>query len=89
MPTLPLIQHVFDWLLCRDPAASIWLETVVSTETNLFSPSTHPLSKIILTKKDEILKLAQEEDDAMGLIHAALTALPPLTDEVLNAELVI
>ncbi|GJJ15099.1 hypothetical protein Clacol_009374 [Clathrus columnatus] len=70
MPTLPLIQHVFDWLLCREPAASIWLETV-----------------IIISKKDEILKLAQEGDDAMGLIHAALTTLPPLSDEVCDTEL--
>lgn len=44
---------------------------------------------MILAKKDEILKLAQEGDDAMGLIHAALTTLPPLSDQVSDTELVI
>lgn len=30
MPTLPLIQHVFDYLLCRPPIASVYLAAAVS-----------------------------------------------------------
>ncbi|KAH7918756.1 hypothetical protein BV22DRAFT_1041531 [Leucogyrophana mollusca] len=29
-PTLPLIQHIFDWLLCRPPEAVVWLVAAVS-----------------------------------------------------------
>ena len=29
VPTLPLIQRVFDWLLCREPIAWIWLAAAV------------------------------------------------------------
>ena len=29
MPTLPLIQHVFDYLLCRPPIAVVYLATAV------------------------------------------------------------
>ncbi|KAF9479758.1 hypothetical protein BDN70DRAFT_894672 [Pholiota conissans] len=29
MPTLPLIQHVFDYLLCRPPIASVYLATAI------------------------------------------------------------
>jgi hypothetical protein len=30
VPTLPLIQHVWDFLLCRDPLAVVWLAIAVS-----------------------------------------------------------
>ena len=30
MPTLPLIQHVFDYLLCRPPIAAVYLAVAVS-----------------------------------------------------------
>lgn len=29
VPTLPLIQHVFDYLLCRPPIASVYLAVAV------------------------------------------------------------
>ena len=32
IPTLPLIQHVFDYLLCRPPIATVYLATAVSTD---------------------------------------------------------
>jgi hypothetical protein len=31
VPTLPLIQHVWDFLLCREPLAVVWLAVAVST----------------------------------------------------------
>lgn len=31
MPTLPLIQHVFDYLLVRPPVASVYLAAAVRT----------------------------------------------------------
>jgi hypothetical protein len=30
VPTLPLIQHVWDFLLCREPLAVVWLSVAVS-----------------------------------------------------------
>lgn len=30
VPTLPLIQHVWDFLLCREPLAVVWLAVAVS-----------------------------------------------------------
>jgi len=64
IPTLSLIQHVFDWVLCRPAVASIWLAAAV-----------------ILCKKDEVLALEREGEEAMGMVHAVLSALPPLSDD--------
>ncbi|KAF8512553.1 rab-GTPase-TBC domain-containing protein [Hysterangium stoloniferum] len=64
IPTLSLIQQVFDWVLCRPPVASVWLAAAV-----------------ILCKKDEVLALEREGEEAMGMAHAVLSALPPLSDE--------
>ncbi|KIJ32164.1 hypothetical protein M422DRAFT_266091 [Sphaerobolus stellatus SS14] len=50
VPTLPLIQHIYDWLFCREPVASIWLAAA-----------------IILHKKEEVLELEKEGDEAMGM----------------------
>jgi hypothetical protein len=33
VPTLPLIQHVWDFLLCREPLAVVWLAAAVSANT--------------------------------------------------------
>lgn len=33
MPTLPLIQHVFDYLLCRAPIAIVYLAAAVSSHS--------------------------------------------------------
>ncbi|KAF8586615.1 hypothetical protein K439DRAFT_1659568 [Ramaria rubella] len=64
VPTLPLIQHVFDWLLCREPIASIWLGAAV-----------------ILSKKDDVLALERKGEEAMGMMHAVLSALPSLSED--------
>ncbi|KAF8531086.1 rab-GTPase-TBC domain-containing protein [Gautieria morchelliformis] len=68
VPTLPLIQHVFDWLLSREPIACIWLAAAV-----------------ILSRKADVLILEREGDEAMGMIHAVLSAMPPLSEDDLSS----
>lgn len=34
VPTLPLIQHIFDYLLCRAPIASVYLIAAVRIVVN-------------------------------------------------------
>ncbi|KAH7106881.1 rab-GTPase-TBC domain-containing protein [Auriculariales sp. MPI-PUGE-AT-0066] len=67
VPTLHLIQHVFDYLLCRPPSAIIYLAAVV-----------------ILAHSDSIRKLVDE--DEAGMLHAVLTAFPPVNDAPVNDE---
>ncbi|KJA17614.1 hypothetical protein HYPSUDRAFT_70607 [Hypholoma sublateritium FD-334 SS-4] len=67
MPTLPLIQHVFDYLLCRPPVASVYLAAA-----------------IILSRKQEVLRLQEEDED--GMIHSLLSSLPHLADNPADAE---
>ncbi|EIN08170.1 hypothetical protein PUNSTDRAFT_52640 [Punctularia strigosozonata HHB-11173 SS5] len=62
VPTLPLIQHVFDFLLCRPPVASVYLAAA-----------------ILLTRKDEVLRLEQEGEE--GMVHSLLSGLPELYEE--------
>ncbi|KAG5640707.1 hypothetical protein DXG03_007476 [Asterophora parasitica] len=64
MPTLPLIQHVFDFILCRPPIAIVYLATV-----------------IILSRKQEIRRLEEEdEDEGMGMAHSLLSGMPLISD---------
>jgi len=37
VPTLPLIQHVWDFLLCREPLAVVWLAVAVSAQSLILS----------------------------------------------------
>ncbi|KAJ2922294.1 hypothetical protein H1R20_g14794, partial [Candolleomyces eurysporus] len=67
MPTLPLIQHVFDYLLCRPPIAIVYLTVT-----------------IILTRKEEVLRLQQDGDE--GMIHSLLNSLPDIVDETVPAK---
>ncbi|KAF8155688.1 rab-GTPase-TBC domain-containing protein [Crassisporium funariophilum] len=60
-PTLPLIQHVFDYLLCRPPIAAVYLATT-----------------IILSRKVEVLRLLEEEEE--GMVHSLLSSLPDIVD---------
>jgi hypothetical protein len=39
MPTLPLIQHVFDFLLCRPPIAAVYLAAAVCLSLVRHHPS--------------------------------------------------
>jgi len=51
VPTLPLIQHVWDFLLCREPLAVVWLAVAVSNLTTammLFYGKYHRLSNAII-----------------------------------------
>jgi hypothetical protein len=46
MPTLPLIQHVFDFLLCRPPIAAVYLAAAVSI--SLARPSNPPTTNLLI-----------------------------------------
>jgi hypothetical protein len=37
--------------------------------------------QVIINKKNDVLALQKEGDEAMGLIHAVLSALPPLSED--------
>ncbi|KAF8069231.1 rab-GTPase-TBC domain-containing protein [Lyophyllum atratum] len=63
MPTLPLIQHVFDYILCRPPIIIVYLATA-----------------IILSRKEEIQKLEEDEDEDIGMAHSVLSSLPDISD---------
>lgn len=83
VPTLPLIQHVWDFLLCREPLAVVWLAVAVSAQSlilSCFSSSTRlmSLAQVVLVRKPDVLKLAIEGED--GMIHSILNALPPLNE---------
>ncbi|KAI0298657.1 rab-GTPase-TBC domain-containing protein [Multifurca ochricompacta] len=63
-PSLPLIQHIFDYLLVRPPLAIVYLVAAVSN----------------IIRKDLVLKLGEGGDGDEGMIHSVLTGLPEFTD---------
>lgn len=86
MPSLLLIQHVFDYLLCRPPIASVYLAVVVSVylEIDVSTVSLISYGKIILSRKCEVLRLQEEDED--GMIHSLLSSLPDLVDNSTELE---
>ncbi|GLB42460.1 putative rab-GTPase-TBC domain containing protein [Lyophyllum shimeji] len=64
MPTLPLIQHVFDYILCRPPIIIVYLATAI----------------IISRKEEIRRLEEQDEDEGMGMAHSVLSSLPPISD---------
>ncbi|RDB27057.1 TBC1 domain family member 20 [Hypsizygus marmoreus] len=64
MPTLSLIQHVFDYILCRPPIIIVYLATAI----------------ILSRKPDIERLDDEDEDGGMGMAHSVLSGLPPLTD---------
>jgi hypothetical protein len=81
MPTLPLIQHVFDYLLCRPPIATVYLATAVSNQRQgcHFGDVDNLRAQIILARKKEVLRLQEEDEE--GMIHSLLSSLPNLVDD--------
>ncbi|KAJ4487462.1 rab-GTPase-TBC domain-containing protein [Lentinula lateritia] len=69
IPTLPVIQHVFDFLLARPPIALVYLTAAV-----------------ILTRRDELLALEEDEDGDLGMLHSLLGTLPQVSDEAIPGE---
>ncbi|KAG2056013.1 hypothetical protein BDR06DRAFT_306221 [Suillus hirtellus] len=59
VPTLPLIQHVWDFLLCREPLAVVWLAVAV----------------ILVRKPDVLRLAAEEEDGMIHSVLNALPSL--------------
>ncbi|KAG1851918.1 rab-GTPase-TBC domain-containing protein [Suillus subluteus] len=59
VPTLPLIQHVWDFLLCREPLAVVWLAVAV----------------ILVRKPDVLQLAAEDEDGMIHSLLNALPAL--------------
>lgn len=65
MPTLSLIQHVFDYVLCRPPIFIVYLATSI----------------ILSRRADIIrLDEGGEGDEDLGLVHSLLSSLPPIID---------
>ncbi|KAG5651878.1 hypothetical protein H0H81_007072 [Sphagnurus paluster] len=64
MPTLPLIQHVFDYLLSRPPIAVVYLATAV----------------ILSRKQELRELEEEDEDEGIGMAHSLLSGLPHLVD---------
>ncbi len=85
MPTLQLIQHVFDYLLCRPPIVIVYLATAVrSIWREQESLCIYSSRQIILSRKDEVRRL--EEEDEEGMMHSLLSGLPNITDESPSLE---
>lgn len=74
MPTLPLIQHVFDYLLCRPPIAVVYLATAV----------------ILSRKADVERLVGDDDEQeggiGLGMAHSLLNALPEFLDNVSETE---
>ncbi|KAG6815692.1 hypothetical protein H0H93_009210, partial [Arthromyces matolae] len=74
IPTLPLIQHVFDYILCRPPIIIVYLVTAIIL-----------CRKELIQKYED-----EDEDESLGMCHSLLSALPPMVDEempvVLNPD---
>ena len=83
MPTLPLIQHVYDYLLCRPPIAAVYLATAVSHSFLTLCHETDRV-KIVLSRKEEVLHLEEEGEE--GMIHSLLSSFPNIADDVLDDE---
>ncbi|KAF9459688.1 rab-GTPase-TBC domain-containing protein [Collybia nuda] len=64
MPTLSLIQHVFDYLLCRPPIAVVYLATAIILDR-----------KTAIEKLAQ-----EDEDEGMGMAHSLLSSLPSILD---------
>ncbi|PPQ69222.1 hypothetical protein CVT24_000019 [Panaeolus cyanescens] len=59
MPTLPLIQHVFDYLLCRPPIAVVYLATVL----------------ILVRKQEAVKLAEEDEEGMIHSLLSSLPAL--------------
>ncbi|KAG2156876.1 rab-GTPase-TBC domain-containing protein [Suillus bovinus] len=59
VPTLPLIQHVWDFLLCREPLAVVWLAVAV----------------ILVRKPDVLQLAVEDEDGMIHSVLNALPSL--------------
>ncbi|KAG6899322.1 hypothetical protein C0993_011224 [Termitomyces sp. T159_Od127] len=65
IPTLPLIQHVFDYILCRPPIIIVYLVTATIISR-----------KGVLQQLEN-----KDEDEDLGMAHSILSTLPSITDE--------
>ena len=87
---------MFDWLLCREPVAAIWLAAAVRSVYLSSFPylrlALNPLSiggyipQVILSRKEDVLALDRQGEEAMGMVHAVLSALPPLSEIDLSSS---
>ncbi|KAG6897058.1 hypothetical protein C0992_004377 [Termitomyces sp. T32_za158] len=65
IPTLPLIQHIFDYILCRPPIIIIYLITATILSR-----------KDVLQQLED-----EDEDEDLGMAHSVLSTLPSMIDE--------
>jgi TBC1 domain family member 20 len=85
MPTLPLIQHVFDYLLCRPPIAVVYLASAVRSFLLRLDMKTWLIDyiQVILSRKLDVERLQRDDDDTgIGMAHSLLNALPEISDDL-------
>jgi hypothetical protein len=78
MPTLPLIQHVFDYLLCRPPIYAVYLAAAVCPGSRLVMAGLTML-QIVLSRKEEAQRLEEEGEE--GMLHSLLSGLPDIYED--------
>ncbi|KAG1729255.1 rab-GTPase-TBC domain-containing protein [Suillus lakei] len=66
VPTLPLIQHVWDFLLCREPLAVVWLAVAV----------------ILIRKPDVLQLAVEDEDGMIHSVLNALPPLSDDSEKI-------
>ncbi|KAG5720894.1 TBC1 domain family member 20 [Termitomyces sp. T112] len=64
IPTLSLIQHVFDYILCRPPIIIVYLVTVIILSRK----------EVFQQLEDE------DQEECLGMAHSILSTLPLMTD---------
>lgn len=42
--------------------------------------------QVVLSRKEDVLALEREGEDALGMIHAVLSAVPPLSEDDLSIQ---
>ena len=42
--------------------------------------------QVILSRKEDVLALEREGEEALGMIHAVLSAVPPLSEDNISIE---
>lgn len=83
VPTLPLIQHTFDYLFVRPPVACVYVAAAVC----LFSPTyltSNFRGQMILARKEEVTWLEAVGEE--GMLHSILSSLPNLYEEGEEAD---
>ena len=84
MPTLPLIQHTFDYLFVRPPVACVYVAAAVGPVFFATYPTSDFRVQMILARKEEVTWLEAMGEE--GMLHSLLSSLPNLYEEGEEAD---